>query len=136
MTPEQIEAFQTVMAATLSQSEQVFLDALCDLALKGLQAEEMKKELETIFHRMEARTNHRVVCNADHSKPIGGDMCICVPVEYRALRREAEEMREAIDRTRNRLAFCIDNWPNVNKASLVDADADLEQALNERKEGT
>jgi hypothetical protein len=87
MTPEQIEAFQTVMAATLSQSEQVFLDALCDLALKGLQADAMR-----------------------------------------------EAIRRAVGKAKMTLGYFTSDNLHAAVVALDAIRADLEQALNERKE--
>ena len=47
---------------------------------------------EVFFDRLEAGTLHRLVCNADHSKPIGGDMCICNPLKEK-LTREQERSK-------------------------------------------
>jgi hypothetical protein len=53
-------------------------------------------ELVQIFERMESHTNHRLVCNADHRKPIGGDMCICVPTELHNLKGKLERAEEEL----------------------------------------
>jgi nucleoside 2-deoxyribosyltransferase len=44
----------------------------------------LERELRTMVERLETHTLHRLICNADQSKTIGGDMCICVPPSLRA----------------------------------------------------
>jgi len=41
---------------------------------------EVIKAYERIVVEREEMRAHRIVCNADHRKPIGGDGCICIPI--------------------------------------------------------
>ncbi len=57
--------------------------------------EGLEEENKQVVARLEAGTLHRLVCNADQSKPTGGDMCICNPLKARiaAALAEVEALR-------------------------------------------
>lgn len=62
--------------------------------------DKLQAAMDEAGKRLDNRTLHRLVCNADHSKEIGGPACICVPRsawEWRseALRERVRALEEA-----------------------------------------
>ena len=66
----------------------------------GDEVEQLRAELARVYERVENHTMHRLVCNANHSKPIGGDMCICIPSKFKMLEKEVEQLRKDANRYR------------------------------------
>jgi hypothetical protein len=110
MTPEQIEALlvrvEDCHKATFEEDACKKLAVVRDLALKGLQAEAMREERDM----WKARAEYYLEAKNDSES-------------------SREAMREAIRRAIIRLA-CY----NGDGATITSLRADLEQALNERKE--
>jgi hypothetical protein len=52
---------------------------------ENVPASELQKRL---YGEPKKMYNHLIYCNADHTKPLGGDMCICLPALRRTVNGE------------------------------------------------
>ena len=70
-----------------------------------------EKALDEMLTRLENGTLHKVYCNADQTKPIGGDLCICNPLKKVVyhLEQDNKYLQHELAHAKGALRYCQEN---------------------------